>query len=138
MLKYGSFFLDSFFFLSLSLLTDRFCHAPVMRNKDHNWNGLIKFMKYFFAGDIYHNFSRFFFQPKSVKATPTTTTNSTSRRSAPRYTPRRGILEESDSDTEVADKSIRSRHALKRGTKEVPSIVFSLLLLNFQPSPLEI
>ncbi len=59
------------------------------------------------------------FQPKSVKATPTTTTNNTTRRSAPRYTPRRGILEESDSDSETANKSIRSRHALKRGTKEV-------------------
>ena len=27
-----------FFF---SWLTDRFCHTPVMRNKDNNWNGLM-------------------------------------------------------------------------------------------------
>ncbi len=33
------FFLGFFFFFSW--LTDRFCHAPVMRNKDVNWNGLI-------------------------------------------------------------------------------------------------
>ncbi len=29
-----------FFSWIFSWLTDRFCHAPVMRNKDNNWNGL--------------------------------------------------------------------------------------------------
>ena len=34
------FFSCDFFFFFFSWLTDRFCHAQVMRNKDINWNGL--------------------------------------------------------------------------------------------------
>ncbi len=37
-----------FFLFFFSWLTDRFCHAPVMRNKDNNWNGLTSLLQVHF------------------------------------------------------------------------------------------